>query len=54
MLLTVITKVRGGVSLAELRQATPTMLGKDRSNALAKLKVTKQIRRAGTKWIVIR
>ena len=50
-LLTVIGQSDGGLSLAELRQATPTMRGKDRSNTLHRLKMAKQIRRAGKKWI---
>jgi hypothetical protein len=49
----VIRKADDGLTLAELRKATPEMRGKDRSNALHTLKLAKQIRRKGKKWIKV-
>lgn len=52
LLFTVIAKSEVGLTLAELRKATPKMDGKDRSNALQILKADGKIQRKGNAWQV--
>ncbi len=49
-LLKEIQKCEAGLTLADLRNATPKMDGKDRSNALQLLKAEGLIKRAGNAW----
>lgn len=49
-LLRLIRGAARGLTLPELRKATPAMAGKDRSNALQVLKAAKQIKRVKNAW----
>lgn len=51
LLLGLIQKSEIGLTLGELRKATPTMDGKDRSNAVQLLKSLGRIRRSGNTWV---
>jgi hypothetical protein len=46
-----INKSEVGLSVGELRKATPKMHGQDRLNALQQLKASGEIRRAGNAWV---
>jgi hypothetical protein len=50
-LLTVIGKSTVGVTIAEIRKATPAMDAKARSNALSTLKTSGAIQRHGNAWV---
>lgn len=43
-----------GLTIKELRKATPKMEDKDRSNSLSVLRVQGKIKRAGNAWVVAR
>lgn len=46
-----IGKSEVGMTVADLRKATPKMEGQDRSNALQALKMQGAIKRAGNSWV---
>jgi hypothetical protein len=50
LLLTAIGKSDVGLTLSDLRKATPKMDGKDRSSALQSLKTEGKIKRSGNAW----
>jgi len=49
-LLAVIAKHETGATIADLRKHAPKITGKDRSNALFRLKALGKIKRAGNTW----
>lgn len=51
LLLAIIGRSDVGVTISQLRKATPKMDGKDRSNAVQQLKAAGQIKRAGNSWV---
>lgn len=52
LILGLLTKAPHGLTIAELRKATPKMDDKDRSNALSVLRLSGKIARSGNAWLV--
>lgn len=51
LILTTIVRSEVGMTIGELRRALPKIDGKDRSNALYKLKADGAIKRVGNAWV---
>jgi ribosomal protein S30 len=52
LILTALARSEHGLTLGELRKATPKMDGKARSNVLQRLKAAGKVKRAGNAWVV--